>query len=1147
MGPDYMEGLISKMRAIHNPVTSFKRGKAQRPSSRQPSPGAPTGGPDRKLPGLHLFSGGATSPSLLVNRRPSLPILVFLAALAVGLLLLLPGGPAQAQEAGPIMYAENGRGEVRVFTSTDPEGTNPTRDIDWDVTGIDADDFMIERDGNGNGRLTFRESPDFEDPTDRAHPATDFNGDGDTDDPGEGIQDADTPDNFYQITVRATEQTASGQLRALSTERRITVQVTNVNEDGTVEIEWRQPQAGVAIRAFLTDPDGTPEPLTTGDNPGWVWSVSKVTNPDPRTETHWETINGDTPSASGVAGTATISLYTPVAGTSPDTTDVGKMLRAMVTYTTGTGDAVQQGTALAVSEFPVRAEPTGTTNRPSLDVVPDEIDDLPEDTPVDMHVGGRVSATDDDNDDVGKLTYTLDDDADATNAIDPDSDAAYFAIDKATGRITVAQPLDFDPITDNLNGPEYTMRVRVTDPNGDIDELTTLTINVIDANDSPVATGAAELRVNEMMDGGDYTGAPGLLVDMPATDDLALYTATDDDEIHEIDWALEGVDARFFLRTDTEITNQNSIRLQFRLEPESDFGPPNYEEPNDANGDNVYKVIVVATDEDGGRHERPVTVFVDNVYEPGELELSTEAPLVDEKIDPIVGKEITAAVVDPDEGEAIVTWQWLHQMLPAADPPTYDAILGATSNTYTPVEADLGRYLRVVATYTDTTSCVDDPDTAHDERVQLTGAGAPKTPVEEQTDGARVEPCAAAETGRLYLVTKTTELAVRPEETEAPDAGPPQAPVFNENPASREVAENALEDDYVGAPIVASAAGGVTYSIPDRTDDDDYFVIDSGTGQISVNADGAAAGALNYEEKPSYTLTVRATATASDLWSEAQVNIRLINLNEPPEFEEPSAPNEDTEISYAENRTAVVYDYQAPDLDAPDPDRDDNIRWSVVGTDAADFTINGGKLRFRNPPDYEVPTDRVHARDLNSDGDTDDPGETDDAGNRMYQITVRATEKYAIGGGPSRFADLHVMVTVTDDGEPGTVMLDLLEPEVGTPIMATATDPDDGQPAGESYRWYRSKVSNIDRHNIDLGDDTPPTGGAQWTLAEGDGDASATYTPDDADEGEYLLVRVTYGDNSYYGITAYRVRADIADEDNSAPGYGEGKRRQNGG
>ena len=392
-------------------------------------------------------------------------------------------------------------------------------------------------------------------------------------------------------------------------------------------------------------------------------------------------------------------------------------------------------------------------------------------------VGGRVSATDDDDDDVGKWTYTLMAAA-APNA----DDVGYFDIDKATGRITVAQPLDFDPIAGNTNGPDYMMVVRVTDPHGEIDELS-LTINVIEANDSPVLAGAAELRVNEMRDGGAYDGDPGLPVMAPATadEDSARYMATDDDEIHQITWDLMGEDARFFLITDTDIqADQNAIRLQFRLTPESDFGPPDYEEPKDFNGDNVYKVILIAEDDDGGRDERPVTVFVDNVYEPGDLELSTEAPLVDGKIDPIVGQEITATVVDPDEGVAIVTWQWLRQDLPAADPPTYTAILGATSDTYTPVEEeeeedDVGRYLRVVATYTDTTSCVDDPATAWDERVHLTGG--PKTPVAD-TATDMVTPCAAEEPERLYRVMTTTELAVRPPETAPPGPDPSQSPVF---------------------------------------------------------------------------------------------------------------------------------------------------------------------------------------------------------------------------------------------------------------------------------------------------------------------------------------------------------------------------------
>ena len=48
---------------------------------------------------------------------------------------------------------------MRTFTSTDPEGAG----IDWDVTGIDADDFTID----SRGVLMFASPPNFESPTDR--------------------------------------------------------------------------------------------------------------------------------------------------------------------------------------------------------------------------------------------------------------------------------------------------------------------------------------------------------------------------------------------------------------------------------------------------------------------------------------------------------------------------------------------------------------------------------------------------------------------------------------------------------------------------------------------------------------------------------------------------------------------------------------------------------------------------------------------------------------------------------------------------------------------------------------------------------------------------------------------------------------------
>ena len=106
-----------------------------------------------------------------------------LAVTLLGLLavLVLATSVAFAQTSSDVIeYKENGDGAVRTFTSTDPEWAGPEGGgIDWDVTGLDADDFSIDM----RGMLTFNSPPNFESPTDRAHDAIDFNGDDDTDDP----------------------------------------------------------------------------------------------------------------------------------------------------------------------------------------------------------------------------------------------------------------------------------------------------------------------------------------------------------------------------------------------------------------------------------------------------------------------------------------------------------------------------------------------------------------------------------------------------------------------------------------------------------------------------------------------------------------------------------------------------------------------------------------------------------------------------------------------------------------------------------------------------------------------------------------------------------------------------------------------------
>ena len=57
----------------------------------------------------------------------------------------------------------------------------------------------------------------------------------------------------------------------------------------------------------------------------------------------------------------------------------------------------------------------------------------------------------------------------------------------------------------------------------------------------------------------------------------------------------------------------------------------------------------------------------------------------------------------------------------------------------------------------------------------------------------------------------------------------------------------------------------------------------------------------------------------------------------------------DSSLEYAENGTAPVAAFIAHDQDG------DPIEWSLSGVDRSLFTIEGGVLAFRDPPNYEKP------------------------------------------------------------------------------------------------------------------------------------------------------------------------------------------------
>ena len=565
------EGLMSKMTAIYTPHTppSLKR-RISTAAIEALSPGGRTSRSDRRNPRRATTPPGPPPQALAIARGRAFPILALLAAL-IACLVLLTGGPVQAHPHGTaqrddhihyveIHYVENGPGPVRDFDSTDPEGSG----IEWNVRGVDAADFEI----SSTGVLTFMESPDFENPTDRGlnlNPGDDANQDQDNDfeDDGEFAPN----DNNYQITVSATEvwDGDNASLPAKRTDIALTVIVENLDDTGELTLQWLQPEVNTPIMATLTDPDGG---ITGAD---WKWYRSKVGGlPDVTDSSHWVEV---------ASTLATEQANEPTSSYIPQGDTVDDYLRVEVKYTDAHGPIK---TVNGISMNPVRAEVS-----PGANASPDFEDDedtrsVPESTAVGDPVGDPVTATDTDNDIV---TYEL-----IELAIPNDGDDDFFNIDQGSGQIMVAQELDYDAVGDRTaeaRAGEYKVIVRATDPSGEFDNIT-VTITAENVNEDPTVTGRAELSVVEGGDDGYTTLPDAPVITEPAdpTNQQNEYVYEDPDQLDSIaGWHLEGDDAGAF-----DHSGRFEPRyLQFKVAPD-------YENPADLNKDNVYEVTLVATD-----------------------------------------------------------------------------------------------------------------------------------------------------------------------------------------------------------------------------------------------------------------------------------------------------------------------------------------------------------------------------------------------------------------------------------------------------------------------------------------------------------------------------------------------------------------------
>ena len=914
----------------------------------------------------------------------------------------------------PVSYREDQTGPVGTFTATDDEddSARPRLPLTWSVN---SNIFSIDN----RGVLKFVSQPDFE------------------------LLASNIQQDGYTIIVTVADNTIGG---GRTDTESLTINVINVDEAGEVTLDALAPKDGVELTASLTDPDGTIA------SERWTWSNSTSrTGP-------WATTTADA---------ATTTRNQETADYTPNEDDVGKYLRALVTYTdaqSSVNTPPTAKTASIVSTNVVRDVDYANT----APIFPgQEMDDtlagmsrpitanattsreIVENSAAGTRVGAAVSAVDlDESRQQQVLTYTIGDST-ITGAQPADDD--LFSIGRATGQITVAadDTLDYEheTNTDDL----YIVLVTATDPSG-LTSSIDVTIMVTDEKEAPeIADAMGDDNV------ASTSTAENTADNTATTTVLSTYTATDDEDEDDplLKWTLSGADADIFslCAGDTAACADptiNTVSLRFKQATD-------YEDPADSGRNNVYDVIVTATDSDMMTDSRSVAVTVTNAEEAGTVTLSNRQPEVD--------VAITATLSDLDGGETGVTWKWefsesgesaCDDNIPELE---WSDLRAANSATYTPVEDDATRCLRATATYTDRATDVDNPITTDvdeskqkDSQPQVSDFPVQAKPATNATPQfSDQDPDVAGKQTVRYIEENSDEGVAALED------GTNTLPDDDTDP-DRVTATDA-DMAITGANPVA--ADVLTYSLSGS--DERSFEIDRATGQISVK-EGTE---LNYETKDTYTVVV--TATDSSLASDSiTVTINVVDMNEAPVIMERglnvSGP---ARLTHEEEQPAstVVASYSATGPDAT------GARLTLEGVDANLFTLSpsSGELTFNTSPNFESPADQ--------------------GGDNNYSLIVRA----AMGS----LADTqNVTVTVENVDEDGEVRFTStpLVVRVGVELEAELDEADDE--TNVTWQWASGGSAT---------GPWSPIGGA----------TNATYTPLANDVGDYLQVTASYTDASF--------------------------------
>ncbi len=492
------------------------------------------------------------------------------------------------------------------------------------------------------------------------------------------------------------------------------------------------------------------------------------------------------------------------------------------------------------------------------------------------------------------------------------ADASLFAID-ATGAVTFLNGPDFENPQDQGGDNDYNITVEVTDAGG-LTATQDLVVRVGGLNEVP------EIVSN----GGDITAAVSVL---EGTTAVTTVQATDPDlPVQNLSYSIDGGSDASMFTIDSATGALNFVSA------------PDFASPGDADGDNVYEVVVRVSDNNGGADSQTLSVSVTDVLNDPVITSYGGGDSAVVTVNENIVDAATVVATDADLPNDTLTYSIIggaDGSFFSIDPATGDINFGAEPDFENPVDVNGDNQYEVIVQVADSSGRTDT------QALTINVVNANENPIVTSHNGDQ----------QVYL----------------------------------SVSENSTAVTTISAINVDDPSVPLTYTIF-GTGDAKHFQIDSSTGELSFQTPPDFENPADGGADNTYEVLVTISNGTGGLTSQF-VAVTVTGINEDPVIVS-AGGGTSASIGMFEGGTGVDT-VVAVDNDRPVQE----ISYSISGgVDADLFTIDrdSGVLKLIEPLGWQEESDNVYYVEVSA---SDGAGGVDSFQYNVYILQTPASER----------------------------------------------------------------------------------------------------------------------------------------------------------